>query len=610
MSLILCFLAQAGGLSGGGPVAIDGPCITEREHALVAAQAAAFEVPSGPPVEGGPPPLAIFPMGGSHGRDLATSNFVDLQPGAGLLDWNCGATTYNGHDASDVLIRSFGEQLIGVPIFAAIDGTVIATDDGHPDMNTTCTGPANFVVLQHAGGRRTYSWHMKTNSVAVVPGQVVRAGEQLGLTGSSGCSTAPHLHLAVYDANGATLVEPYTGACHPGASQWVEQPAIPPLTVMDFGLTAASIGPPYWPSALPAEGQIALSAAGIRIWAFVDSLPASSTWRVRFLNPSGGVAFNSGTVAYNNPSFYPWSWWYWNYDIAAMHTTPGTWRVQLFLNGVMQVDAPIQVVAVVDPLFNRAPEPIALSFDPPVPTQDEALFCRVAGSLTLDDLDFDIVRYRYVWTVDGAVVRDVVSAGLADAIPHHTAFGGDLVRCTVTPSDGIVDGAAVSIAAVVEPVPPAGIAYCFGDGSGTPCPCGNPGLAGHGCANSVNTSGARLAASGSASIAIDTLLLTGSGMPDSPCLYFQGTSQQGGGAGAVFGDGLRCAGGTIVRLGQETNVAGTSTYPSSGDPTISVRGANAVGNVRTYQAWYRNAAAFCTPSTFNLTNGVQVTWGW
>jgi hypothetical protein len=29
---------------------------------------------------------------------------------------------------------------------------------------------------------------------------------------------------------------------------------------------------------------------------------------------------------------------------------------------------------------------------------------------------------------------------------------------------------------------------------------------------------------------------------------------------------------------------------------------------RTYQCWYRNAAAFCTPSTFNLTNGVLITW--
>jgi hypothetical protein len=30
---------------------------------------------------------------------------------------------------------------------------------------------------------------------------------------------------------------------------------------------------------------------------------------------------------------------------------------------------------------------------------------------------------------------------------------------------------------------------------------------------------------------------------------------------------------------------------------------------RTYQVWYRNAAAFCTASTFNLTNGWRTTWG-
>jgi hypothetical protein len=27
-----------------------------------------------------------------------------------------------------------------------------------------------------------------------------------------------------------------------------------------------------------------------------------------------------------------------------------------------------------------------------------------------------------------------------------------------------------------------------------------------------------------------------------------------------------------------------------------------------YQVWYRNASAFCTPATFNLTNGLRVTW--
>ncbi len=152
-------------------------------------------------------------------------------------------------------------------------------------------------------------------------------------------------------------------------------------------------------------------------------------------------------------------------------------------------------------------------------------------------------------------------------------------------------------------------AYCFGDGSGTACPCGNAGSSGNGCASSVNPSGAHLASAGAASIGTDTFMLQGTGMPSSSALYFQGTSRTAGGAGAVFGDGLRCAAGTIIRLGTKVNSGGASAYPTGGDTPISVRGANSAGNVRDYQVWYRNAAAFCTPSTFNLTNGLEVTWG-
>jgi subtilisin-like proprotein convertase family protein len=152
------------------------------------------------------------------------------------------------------------------------------------------------------------------------------------------------------------------------------------------------------------------------------------------------------------------------------------------------------------------------------------------------------------------------------------------------------------------------IAYCFGDGSGTACPCGNSGAPGNGCASSINPAGGNLACSGLASISADSFALNGSGMPSSSALYFQGTTQINGGLGTVFGDGLRCAGGTVIRLGTKTNVGGSSTYPSGADVPISIKGANVAGGVRNYQCWYRNAAAFCTPSTFNLTNGVQTTW--
>jgi hypothetical protein len=154
-----------------------------------------------------------------------------------------------------------------------------------------------------------------------------------------------------------------------------------------------------------------------------------------------------------------------------------------------------------------------------------------------------------------------------------------------------------------------GLAYCFGDGTGTQCPCGNNSVvgSGQGCLSSLGV-GAKLSASGFASLANDTAVLTGVNMPNSSALYFQGTTLQSGGLGAVFGDGLRCAGGSVIRLKTVANLGGASAYPSVGDLPISIKGLVGAPGVRTYQIWYRNAANFCTVSTFNLSNGIQITW--
>ena len=60
--------------------------------------------------------------------------------------------------------------------------------------------------------------------------------------------------------------------------------------------------------------------------------------------------------------------------------------------------------------FNRPPEPISLSFEPAEPSNEDVVVCRIGTSLVLDDLDYDVVRYEYVWTVDGVEVRRIVSA--------------------------------------------------------------------------------------------------------------------------------------------------------------------------------------------------------
>lgn len=155
-----------------------------------------------------------------------------------------------------------------------------------------------------------------------------------------------------------------------------------------------------------------------------------------------------------------------------------------------------------------------------------------------------------------------------------------------------------------------GVPFCFGDGTGTSCPCSPgtvaPGSASNGCPNSFYAGGANLRATGRASVASDSLALQGSGMPNGGCLYFQGTVSL---VGSAFGDGLLCSGGTTTRLGIKQNTNGWSTFPLPGDAPISqAAGVPPAGGMRVYQVWYRNSEVFCTSAGHNMSNGTAVTW--
>lgn len=157
-----------------------------------------------------------------------------------------------------------------------------------------------------------------------------------------------------------------------------------------------------------------------------------------------------------------------------------------------------------------------------------------------------------------------------------------------------------------EPDP--GVAYCFGDGSGSACPCGNTGAAGNGCATSVNPAGARLSANGAPSLSSETVQLVAYGLPDAPLLFLQGTQRASGGAGFAFGDGLLCVAGGLTRMKVAQAQNGEARLPEAGDPLLSVMAGIAAPGTYDYQIWHRDAPVFCTPSTFNLTNGYEIPW--
>jgi hypothetical protein len=192
----------------------------------------------------------------------------------------------------------------------------------------------------------------------------------------------------------------------------------------------------------------------------------------------------------------------------------------------------------------------------------------------------------------------------------------DVITVQVTATPGSLPEVDTSDDSQTVPVPDniLGTPFCFGDGSlVTPCPCGNNGSIGYGCANSVQSSGALLVATGWSQLDPDTgtedVVLHGSAMPaTATSVYLKGNNSSAN--GIVFGDGVRCVSGALIRLGVKVCVNGSSQYPDAGDPSVSVRGMTPPGSGVSawYQVYYRNPANFCTSATFNISNGVQIDW--
>ena len=157
-----------------------------------------------------------------------------------------------------------------------------------------------------------------------------------------------------------------------------------------------------------------------------------------------------------------------------------------------------------------------------------------------------------------------------------------------------------------------------GAGAVIACPCANPPSGpDRGCDNSAGTGGARLQASGNTQLSADGLVFTTSGERASALsLLFQATTFVPG--GQVYGQGVRCGGGTLRRLYAKTASGGSIRAPdfAADDPPVSVRSAAmgeplAPGTTRLYFVGYRdpNVLGGCAPaSVFNATQTGSVTW--
>ncbi len=436
----------------------------------------------------GSPLLASTSLGAVASEDGINGNFVDLDPTFGFTDFSCHDFTYDGHAGHDIGLRSWAEMQIGVPVFAVRDGVIAFAQDGFPDMNNQPgADDGNYVIVDHGGGQFGWYFHLKKNSVAFGIGQSVKQGDQIGLAASSGYSYGPHLHFQIEQNN--AVVEPMAGPCGNKTSLFAHQePLVLEPRAIDFGATTTDLfqfGQPL-PLEQPKQGQIPLNAGFVYYWMQLMNVPANAQVHVQFQRPNGTIAFDT-TFGFGNPTllrYWPGFLYWW---VADMQTTVGTWHYLVDFNGTNVINAPIDVVTTVNPNANHVPEAVTPTFDPPTPSPNMALFCSVNGSPIVDDRDWDVVRYHYVWKVNGSTVRDVVTAGRRDALARNKFSAGQTVSCTVTPNDGKIDGPVATASAIAAADPwtsigggkygTNGVPYLSGTGSLAPLSSGTLSLA-------------------------------------------------------------------------------------------------------------------------------------
>jgi hypothetical protein len=142
-----------------------------------------------------------------HRRGFAPVNGQALVPQRFAIDFYLLDEEHRSWEGDPSEITSYFSYQ--QPIVAAAAGTVVRALDGVPNTTSLPEPPpippieqtvGNHVIIEIAPGLYTLYGHMDPGSVRVEIGDRVEKGQELGLIGSSGNSTTPHLHFHLQTA--------------------------------------------------------------------------------------------------------------------------------------------------------------------------------------------------------------------------------------------------------------------------------------------------------------------------------------------------------------------------------------------------------------------------
>jgi hypothetical protein len=220
-------------------------------------------------------------------------------------------------------------------IIEAADGHIIYKSDGNfdrsCDFNTTT--PWNAVYVQHNDGSIAWYGHLKNGSLTTKNvGDMVAVGEYLGVMGSSGISTGPHLHFEVHTDNTySQLVDPYVGTCNAMNTETWWQNQKPYLNPAVNAVLTHSDPPVF--NSCPTTETTNLSDDfdtndEIYFGLYLKDQAIGTSVNLKVIRPDNSTLYDWDFALNNN---FQASWWYWNFS--NVFNMNGEWKWEATYNG-------------------------------------------------------------------------------------------------------------------------------------------------------------------------------------------------------------------------------------------------------------------------------------
>jgi murein DD-endopeptidase MepM/ murein hydrolase activator NlpD len=236
----------------------------------------------------------LFPIGDLERIKVATQSYADVDPRTThTIDFSGNPIAVSQQAGWIIRAANFITQDKGIPVLAAASGTVIAAVDGNFDRNfqQLFGMQPNYVLIDHGDGWQSLYRNLARDSVTVVPGQTVAAGDVIGNMGASGQATGTQLQFQM--SRLGMPIEPMfaTAEYFLDPLAVIYQP-LQPTAALDAVLTnTPTPSAADWNDGLTARSHFAaprIDNPTLAIW--LNHLNAGDVTKFEFIRPNGTIA--------------------------------------------------------------------------------------------------------------------------------------------------------------------------------------------------------------------------------------------------------------------------------------------------------------------------------